>query len=341
MIRQCQCICYDEVSMVGKEVAECLNRYLQDVMGNHQPFGGKVVVFLGDFKQLMPVEPGRRYPATVKSCSWWPQCRVLRFTKNWRAAAHPEFCDFLEDVGNGILQEVPVPAASRVQSLSNLLTSVYGNDMASMSGSRNLIMAFTLQTCQEVNNACMDAIPGEAFLAAAYDDTKDNRNPELYNDDYLASLPLHGVPPALLPLKIGARYMIIKNYNPTVGACNGVMCELMQFSRHLCQVKIQSGIHTGRIIALPRCSCHVSRENSGLPFDFSRVQFPLMVAYCVSVHKSQGQSLMKVGIIIDQDSFAHGQVYTALSRTSGWANITVMLPSDVDVIMNKVHRHYL
>jgi hypothetical protein len=50
---------------------------------------------------------------------------------------------------------------------------------------------------------------------------------------------------------------------------------------------------------------------------------------------------LKIGIIIDQDSFAYGQVYTALSRTSGWANITVLLPSKVDVITNKVHRQYL
>jgi hypothetical protein len=341
MIRQCQCICYDEVSMVGKEVAECLNRFLQDVMQCDKPFGGKAIVFLGDFKQLMPVEPGRKYPATVKDCCWWPQCQVLRFTKNWRAAAHPDFCEFLENVGNGILKQVPVPAASRVYEISQLITSVYGFDMTAVSSTRHLIMAFTLHTCNEINTACMAKIPGEVFIASACDDTKDNRQPELYTDDYLASLSLHGVPPSSLPLKTGARYMIIKNYNPATGACNGTLCELLKYSRNICHVKIQSGIHVGRVIMLPRCSCHVSRENSGLPFEFTRVQFPIIPAYCVSVHKSQGQSLTRVGLIIDQDSFAHGQVYTALSRTSDWNNIRVMLNSDDDCIVNMVHRHFL
>ena len=341
IIRQCQCICYDEVSMVGKEVADCLDRFLQDVMGNSSPFGGKTIVFLGDFKQLMPVEPGRRYPATVKNCSWWPQCHVMRFTKNFRAAANPDFCAFLEHVGNGDIQRVAVPENSRASCVQELISKVYGDDMMQVTSTRHMIMAFTLQTCKAVNDVCMAAIPSEAFLASAYDDTKDNRQPDLYTSDYLATLPLHGVPPATLVLKVGARYMIMKNFNPEAGACNGTLCELLQNTRNVCQVKIQSGIHTGRVVCLPRCSCHVSRENSGLPFEFSRVQFPLIPAYCVSVHKSQGQSLTKIGVVVDQDSFAHGQVYTALSRTSGWERIWVMLPLGDEDISNMVHRHFL
>ena len=341
VIRQCRCICYDEVSMVGKEVADCLDRFLQDVMGNSSPFGGKAIVFLGDFKQLMPVEPGRRYPATVKNCSWWPQCHVMRFTKNFRAAVNPDFCEFLEQVGNGDMQQVAVPQNSRVSSVQEIISKVYGDDMLQVSSTRNMIMSFTLQTCNAVNEQCMAAIAGEGVSASAYDDTKDNRQTDLYTTDYLASLILHGVPPATLVLKVGARYMITKNYNPAVGACNGTMCELLQNTRNVCQVKIQSGIHTGRVICLPRCSIHVSRENSGLPFEFTRVQFPLIPAYCVSVHKSQGQSLLKIGVVIDQDSFAHGQVYTALSRTSGWDRIWVMLPMTDEVINNMVHQHML
>jgi hypothetical protein len=341
LIRQCKVICYDEVSMVGKEVAECLNRLLQDVMQCSEPFGGKVVVFLGDFKQLLPVEPGRKYPATVKDCSWWPQTNVLRFTKNFRAAVHPEFCALLEVIGNGSLEQVPIPASTRADSVADLISKVYGDNILAVSSSRHLIMAFTLEMCNEINVACLAAIPGDEFCAVAHDDTKDNRQPDLYTDDYLSTLPLHGVPPSSLPMKVGARYMIIKNYNPAVGACNGTLCELLQFTRNIAHVKIQTGIHAGRVILLPRCSCHVSRENSGLPFDFTRVQFPLIPAYAVSVHKSQGQSLCRIGIIVDRDSFAHGQVYTALSRTSGWDNITVLMPCDDTFIVNKVYRHVL
>jgi hypothetical protein len=202
-------------------------------------------------------------------------------------------------------------------------------------------MAFTLDTCSKINKLCLDAIPSPAFDACAFDDTKDNKQPDCYTPDYVASLQLHGVPPALLTMKVGARYMIIKNYDVQAGVCNGTMCELLKCTKNLAQVKLLTGTQQGRVIALPRCSCHVSPENSGLPFAFTRVQFPLAPAYCVSVHKSQGQTLGKVGIVIDMDSFAHGQVYTAFSRTSGWPNISVLLPKNDTDLINLVYKHML
>ena len=120
-----------------------------------------------------------------------------------------------------------------------------------------------------------------------------------------------------------------------------LITSLVQKILILMQVRLTSGRQAGRIIALPRMSCHVSQENSGLSFAFSRVQFPLMPAYCVSVHKSQGQTLERVGIIVDQDSFAHGQLYTAFSRTGGWMNISVHVTSGDDFVTNLVHRSYL
>jgi hypothetical protein len=237
LVRRCKCICYDEVSMVSQDLADCLDRFLQDIMNNTAPFGGKTIVFLGDFKQLLPVAPGIKYPATVKNCRWWNNANVLRFTKNFRALSNPEFVSFLEDVGNGVLQQIPIPAPSRVRSHANLIASVYGDDMTSVSGSRNMIMAFTLKTCNDINAECMSAIHTEELLAPAFDDTKDNRQPDLYTPEYLASLPLHNVPPALLSMKISARYMIIKNYHPDMGVCNGTLCELLQCTRNLAQVR--------------------------------------------------------------------------------------------------------
>ena len=129
-------------------------------------------------------------------------------------------------------------------------------------------------------------------------------------------------------------------------ACHAAFNTSEQHTSHFAQdndlqVRLTTGRQAGRIVALPRMSCHVSKENSGLPFDFARVQFPLIPAYCVSVHKSQGQTLERIGIVVDQDSFAHGQLYTAFSRTSGWFNISVFVTSGDDFVTNLVHRNYL
>jgi hypothetical protein len=58
LMRQCKCFFYDEVSMVGKEVADSIDIFLKDLMESSLPFGGKVMVFLADFKHLLPIKRG-------------------------------------------------------------------------------------------------------------------------------------------------------------------------------------------------------------------------------------------------------------------------------------------
>jgi hypothetical protein len=355
LMKRCSCIFYDEVSMVSPEIANTLDRSLRDIMRTPElPFGGKVVVFLGDFKQLLPVVPSKKYVSTIKDCEWWPNCQVLTFTKNFRAVTNADYCTFLDAVGNGRVMQIAVPSESLASDEQDLIQRVYG-DISTVAQTRNLIMAFTLESCKRINKACMAAMTAASWDAAAYDDAKDNKDPDCYTTEYLSELTLHGVPPAVLPMTVGARYMITKNYDISAGVCNGIFGQLLAASRNVAQVilhlhfasspmthfqvRLLSGPQKGRVALLPRCSHHVSCENSGLPFTFTRVQFPLSPGYCVSVHKSQGQSLDIVGLIADTDSFAHGQVYTALSRTSGWAKIHVIMKEKF--LFNLVHKHVL
>jgi len=168
-----------------------------------------------------------------------------------------------------------------------------------------------------------------------------NRDLDSYPQDYISSLTLHGVPPSKLMLKEKGRYMIMKNYDAKRGVINGTLCELVSFTRHLLQVKLITGTQEGRIVMLPRCSFTVTSENSGLPFQFTRVQFPIIPAYCVTIHKAQGQSLAKAGLFVDRDCFAHGQLYTALSRVGGWSALTVLMLSNEQYLKNIVRKHIL
>ena len=309
LLRRCSVIFYDEVSMVSKDVANALDRACKDVTNEHdKPFGGKVVIFLGDFKQLLPVTPGIRRSPTVKNCDWWPQVRIFSLTKNYRAAQNPTFAATLEQIGNGTMPAVTVPETSRLSTVQDLISHVHGMDMTEVPKRRNMILSLKLETCRVINDMCLNALDDAGLQANAFDDLKDRRNSDLYTDEYIASLHLSGVPPASLMLKKHGRYMITKNYDIKRGIVNGTLVEMLHYTRHMVQVQLLTGTQQGRIILLPRCSCHVSPENSGLPFAFARVQFPLMPAYCVSVHKSQGQSLDIVGLWIDQDCFAHGQL---------------------------------
>ncbi len=205
LIREAAIIFYDEISMVSVDVANTLDRSLREIMKNSKPFGGKVIVFLGDFKQLLPVMPGVKGDVTVKECEWWQLCRPIKFTVNWRAAFNPEFSEFLHQVGMGIIESVDVPPTSRVQSINELVAAVYGDDITTAPLHRNLILALTLNTCDEINSYCMEMMPGCALTATASDALPINANQDTYPLDYVASIVVHGAPPAKLTLKLHAR----------------------------------------------------------------------------------------------------------------------------------------
>ena len=94
---------------------------------------------------------------------------------------------------------------------------------------------------------------------------------------------------------------------------------------------------SGQISFYPRISISTSAA-SGLPFTLRRHQFPIRVAFGMSINKSQGQSLLHSGINLSTPVFAHGQLYVALSRAKDYRNIHVSLPFQnhiVDDMRNK------
>ena len=124
---------------------------------------------------------------------------------------------------------------------------------------------------------------------------------------------------------------------------NGVRCVLVAFAGTKCVfVRLISGPATGTTTIIPCCVFNISPDQSGLPFNIRRRQFPMIVAYAVTVHKAQGQTLVKVGLYITTDIFTHGQLYTALSRTRGWSNIVVLSTLiNPERLSNCVCRHVL
>ncbi|XP_020270903.1 ATP-dependent DNA helicase PIF1-like [Asparagus officinalis] len=91
---------------MAKRVAiETLDRTLRDIMDQDAPFGGKVIVFCGDFRQVLPVVPCARRSQPVReslvSSYLWSKMEKLKLSKNMRARTDSTFSDFLLRVGNG------------------------------------------------------------------------------------------------------------------------------------------------------------------------------------------------------------------------------------------------
>ena len=115
LIRQTKLIIWDEAPMINRLAFEAFDRTLRDITGdNDSVFGGKVVVFGGDFRQILPVIPnGSRQDvvhASLNMSYLWKHCTVLKLTKNMRlrvgcdpAAAEEinEFADWILKIGEG------------------------------------------------------------------------------------------------------------------------------------------------------------------------------------------------------------------------------------------------
>ena len=68
----------------------------------------------------------------------------------------------------------------------------------------------------------------------------------------------------------------------------------------------------------------MASEDAGLPFTMKRKQFPVTVAFALTINKSQGQTIPNVGIYLPESVFSHGQLYVALSRGKSFANTKVL-----------------
>ena len=339
LIRSAEVILYDECSMVHHDVADTVERSLRDLLQDPRPFGGKVVIFMGDFKQLLPVvRYGRGQEHTLQRCVWWRAVTFVKFTLNWRAIRNPEYAALLETIGSGELDDVHVPSCSCVDDVDGLIAAVYGDSTTML---RHQILALTLETCFQVNAACLRMWPGVLQEKFASDTYRDCRDPDGFPHEYVDSLQMAGAPPFCLGLKIGAKYMCIRNIDLTRGMTNGTMLQLMSIGSRTLQFRVTSGSHAGAIEMLMPVVFHITSEASGLPFAIERRQYPVIPAFCLSVHKAQGQSLDMVGLIFESDPFAHGQLYVALSRAAGWNCVRVLMRNGITAIKNLVYRHLI
>ena len=247
------------------------------------------------------------------------------------------FASFLEDVGNGRIAYVDVPEDSRVSTIAEVIEAVYGPQCRD--DSERQILALTLETCAAVNNMCFDMLPGAQTDTPAADAYVDCQNPDDFPHDYVESLDMKGAPPWMLRFKVGAKYMCIRNLDIQRGIVNGTMMRLVWIGRYIAQFLILSGKSAGSCEIFSKCMFTITPEASGLPFTVLRRQYPVIPAYCLSVHKAQGQTLQKVGLIFESDPFTHGQLYVALSRVAGWDCITACHSNSN--IKNIVLRHLL
>ena len=148
LIRAATLLIWDEISMLRRDLLEALDRLLQTLMGNTLPFGGKIIITLGDFRQLPPVDsenPSRcldpemtayatsTFQSSVLSSPLWRYFTQFTLIVNERARNDSDFHRTTLHIGNGVVKELEVvnldPRIRQFTSVSDSLHWLYETDV--------------------------------------------------------------------------------------------------------------------------------------------------------------------------------------------------------------------
>ncbi|XP_012837726.1 PREDICTED: uncharacterized protein LOC105958267 [Erythranthe guttata] len=352
LLRRAKLLIWDEAPMAKRWAIENVDKCLQDIMGNDQHFGGKVIVFGGDFRQVLPVVPRGTinqtiYASLVKS-SLWGKMKKFTLSTNMRAKTDPKFCEFLLRVGNGeepadaegnikIPQQMIIHYDNDEDSIQRLIMAIFpslsNNSHSAAYMTSRAILTTRNENVDKLNEKLISLFPGEGRSFHSYDEAIDDVN-NYYEEEFLNSLSPNGLPPHKLLLKINCPIILLRNLDPSNGLCNGTRMVCRNFKDNVIDAEIVFGQHSGKHVFIPRIPLSPA-ENEGYPFKFKRKQFPVRLCFAMTINKAQGQTISNVGVYLPQSVFSHGQLYVALSRGISMSTTKVLIKPDTPGIRGK------
>ncbi|KAL4131943.1 hypothetical protein QTP88_009169 [Uroleucon formosanum] len=209
-----------------------------------------------------------------------------------------QFSKQLLDLGNG---KVPVDATSGLITLTNdfcrfvdtqlvLIENVFPNISENYKNyawlSQRAILAAKNNDVHALNFTIQSKIAGDLVTYKSVDSITNPDDVVNYPTEFLNSLEIPGFPPHNLQLKVGTVIMILRNLNPP-RLCNGTRLSVKRLMPNLIEATIINGKYAGENVYIPR----IPMIPTDLPFDFKRLQFPVRLAFAMTINKSQGQSL--------------------------------------------------
>lgn len=305
-------IIIDEASMVRCDWVDGIDRFLRALMHTHLPFGGKQVVFVGDLFQLPPVV--RRgsaddmmlcymygngtpyfYKANVMKRLNLPK---IEFQKVYRQ----EDSEFL-----GILDRMRL-GENTEKDMDILNRHVSSDDKV---GDYSVILTARVNTADDINDQKLNEIESEEFC---------------YEGEISGKFKSQDVPvPITLRLKVGAQVIFCRNDYPR-GVVNGTIAKVVALEDDTIKVALKDGeeIEVEKMTWETKESVYdettktVKSEVVG-----SFTQYPLKLAWAITIHKSQGMTFDRMHFDLTRGTFAAGQSYVAISRMRSLDGLTL------------------
>ena len=357
LILQSAMIVLDELSMLLQSNLNTIDLYLRDVTRVNKPFGGRCILFIGDFAQLPPVVKGRNDEESTlsNSCITSPLLRhmvSMTLTEVLRSIS-PSFTGWLSHLSHGFgvngFTDVKLPPTIRKystpkDSLADYLDGALPNrfprnllDLANSTLYKSCIVAFTNAKVDSYNDAVSEYIIAKYRLTThkCIAQHEAHQTPgNLLNLDMMAKYKdsTSSLPASTLVLFRGALVMLTRNFMASRGLVNGSVFIVDAVHKNTVHVINVSGSretnpHYGSNEILFRFTFPV--DESGIKF--TRKQYPLKTIYAGTTHRLQGETVSLQGrLLVDVTfpAFLHGQAYVTFSRARTESQIYAVCRED-------------
>lgn len=323
IIRSIDLLVIDEISMVRADVLDAVDAVLRRYRRNRQPFGGIQLLLIGDLQQLAPVVKDDDWKLLSKyyKTPYFFSSHALQETEYFTielTTVYRQRDDRFLEMLNSIRENRCSPDV-----LQALNSRCLPNFRPSKDEGYIRLVTHNYQA-QRINDHELEQLPGRSYVFEA---SIEGKFPEyLYPTD------------KVLELKPGAQVMFIKNdLSGEHRYVNGTIGEVTALSSSGIEVRcLQSGLTlslqpeewTNARYALDEETKAITEEIEG-----TFRQYPLKLAWAITIHKSQGLTFDKA-IIDVAGSFAHGQTYVALSRCRTLQGLVLSSPISAKAIIN-------
>ncbi|MBP1707029.1 MAG: helicase [Chloroflexi bacterium] len=309
-------IVIDEISMVRADLLDCVDKFLRlNGPSPEEPFGGIQMIFIGDLYQLPPVITSlekAEFKQLYKTPYFYSSrafdglnMEFIELEKIYRQH-DPEFIQLLNTVRNKSITYAGL----------ELLNQRFNPTFEPPPGDFYVYLTTTNELASTINKRRLSQLdsPQRTFIGEIEGD---------FGDEYL--------PTAIeLQVKIGAQIMMLNNDSDNRWV-NGTLGEITGITRDKNgDCLIIAGLPDGEVEIEPftweiyRFQVKGGTLQSEVVGTFT--QYPLMLAWAITIHKSQGKTFEKVVIDIGKGTFAHGQLYVALSRCTTLEGIVLRRP---------------